>query len=1089
MRIIQAINALDPTDAVSMHLLELDRQLAALGHETGIVSLHHHPSFAARRRPPGDLASLAPDLLLFHFAGFTPLLGTIAGVPCRRGLVYHNVTPAHFFRGMPETLEFTRRGREQLGRLSRIFDFAFADSSFNASDLGGAGFAPVRVLPIPWQTSGLDAVTPDPRVLDERSAPGVRLLAAGRVAPHKGVHHAVAAMPEILRRIGAARLTIVGRTSGYEPYVEGLRRDAARTGVASSVEIRGEVTPSEMRALFETTTALLVLSEHEGFCLPIAEAIGLGVPVVAAPAGAIAETLGDAGILLPDRGAAAVAAGVESLVRDAAVRERLAAASRHRRDELSRESLAPRLAEGVAWGMDLPERAPSPPPPPTVSVVVCTYNRAGVLRQCLCRLRRLDHPAFEVVVVNGPSDDGTERVLTDFPDIKRVDNPRRNLSVSRNLGIAASAGEIVAFLDDDALPSEGWLARLASAYEDPAIGGAGGRVWGPGGDHLQFDRGIISRGGLPRAVRDSAAEHNAPNAHWYNILMGTNSSFRRRALEEVGGFDENYEYYHDESDLCVRLIEAGWRIEHVPDADVWHEFEKSHIRRDHRNVDWRVIVKNTVYFYFRLNRWQRRPWDWGTPLRACAVHAGIFTRWFVHGELGALGFVRACLRFGAGLVAGYAKGWFVPPRRDLARHDDRRRGTLLPYGRSGVRHGRDRLSVCLVSQQYPPQECGGIGVYTAQLAEALVDEGHRITVLAEGPRPAVVWRNGVRVVRAPSVRPPGAIPRGHRVTRRNVARGLAVDARLREMVRCEGVELVESPLWDAEAFVTSLDPPAPLVLRLNTPMAMAVETQGWTRNADYDLASEMEWRMLRAAQGVIDPSGTILDTLAERWDVRPRGALVARIPFGVPLPDLGGAREGDAGRDGGVRFLFVGRLEPRKGIDTLLAAVPSVLARLPEARFDIAGGHPNGRPEDILRLLPAGYHACVRVHGWIDEPTRSALYRDCDVFVAPSRYESFGIVYLEAMAWGKPCVACDVGGAKAIVGHEDGGLLVPVDDAAALAEALVRVGGDRGLRERLGRQARSRVERSYTVSAMARATVDFYESVLARARRTTAASR
>ncbi len=1079
------MNALDASDAVSMHLLELDRQLVALGHRTAIVSLDSVPSLAARRLPPDALADLAPDLVLFHYAGFTPLLGALSGLPCRRGLVYHNVTPSRYFEGMPETQAFTERGRAQLGRLARVFDFAFADSTFNAEDLAAAGFAPVRVLPIPWETSGLDAVVPDPRAKAERAGPDVRVLVAGRVAPHKGVHHAVRAMPEILRRVGPARLTIVGRTTGYDPYVRELRREVGRHRLGDRVEILGEVPPARLRALFETSDVLLVLSEHEGFCMPIAEAIGLGVPIVAAPAGAVAETMGGAGVLLPDRTPAAVAAGVATAVRDGDARARIAVAARARRDDLSRERSRERLAEALAWAGTVPERE-RPASLPPASVVVCTYNRSAVLRQCLLGLRRLDYPAFEVVVVNGPSEDGTDAVLSEFPDIKRVDNPRRNLSVSRNLGIAASAGELVAFLDDDALPSEGWLRGLAAAFEDPAAGGAGGRVWGAGGDELQFDRGIIDRGGLPRAVRTGPADHNAPRSEWYNIAMGTNSCFRRAALADVGGFDENYEYYHDESDLCVRLIEAGWRVEHVDGADVWHEFAESHIRRGARDLDWRVIVRNTVYFYFKLNRWRSRPWDQVRPLKACAVHGGIFTRWFVHGELSFPGFLRACLRFVRGVAEGYAKGWFVRPRRHLARRSDRRAAELLPYRRAGVRHGRDRLGVCLISQQYAPDETGGIGVYTQQLAEALVEDGHRVTVVADGPRRTTVWRNGVRVVRVPPRRAPGSIPRSFRVTRRNVARSLAVDGFVRDAIRRDGIRIVEGPIWDAEGFAVALDPPVPFVLRLMTPMAMAIETQGWKRTADFDLACAMEWRILQRADGIVDPSGTILDTLAQRWNVRPGDALIARIPYGVDVPELPAAADRT---DAEVRFLFVGRFERRKGIDLLLAAIPEVLDRVPGAVFDLAGGDPDGRPGDVLRALAPAHAARVRVHGRVDEARRGELYRDCDVFVAPSRYESFGLVYLEAMAWAKPCVACDAGGAQVVVGHERAGLLAPPEDAAALADALVRLGTDRALRERLGRQGRAIVEAEYTVRSMARASVDFYERVLTRTPAAAAASR
>jgi glycosyltransferase involved in cell wall biosynthesis len=112
-----------------------------------------------------------------------------------------------------------------------------------------------------------------------------------------------------------------------------------------------------------------------------------------------------------------------------------------------------------------------------VSVVINTFNRAGMLAATLDALRRQDGPEFEVVVVNGPSDDGTGALLAARAgDLRVVDCPERHLSRSRNLGIDAAAGDVVAFVDDDAIPEPSWLAELAAAYDDPAIAGAGGVV-------------------------------------------------------------------------------------------------------------------------------------------------------------------------------------------------------------------------------------------------------------------------------------------------------------------------------------------------------------------------------------------------------------------------------------------------------------------------------------------------------------------------------------------------------------------------------------------------------------------------------------
>jgi glycosyltransferase involved in cell wall biosynthesis/GT2 family glycosyltransferase len=716
--------------------------------------------------------------------------------------------------------------------------------------------------------------------------------------------------------------------------------------------------------------------------------------------------------------------------------------------------------------------------------VVCTYNRAATLAPCLAALRRLDYPEYEIVVVNGPSTDGTQAVLARHPGVKRVDNPERNLGVSRNLGIAASAGEIVAFIDDDAVPDVDWLRHLAEAYEDPRVGGAGGQVIGPGGDHLQFDNGIISRYGLPIAIQDAPDDKNAPNAEWYNIMMGTNSSFRRTALEAVGGFDENYAYYHDESDVCVRIINAGCRIAHLPEARVWHEFEKSTVRKSPRDVNWQVIAKNTIYFYFANNDWRWRPLDWLQPMRAAIVHLGIFTRWFVRGEIGPRLFAGALVRWSAGTALGYAKGILRSPRRNLASRAGATERSLAPVSRAAPRWGDDSLHVVLVSQQYPPDPCGGIGVYTETLARGLVAAGHRVSVVARGPRAASVWRDGVKVHRVPDERVRASrIPVSYRVVRKNLGRSLAVHRLIERLVRVERARLVESPVWDAEAFVTSLERPAPLVIRLNTPMAIAMETQGWRPTADLGLACEMEWAMLRGASGWIDTSGTIRETLARRFGVEPGAVPVREIAFGVPPPEDGSRAAPPAARNDETRLLFVGRLEPRKGIDTLLRAAPRVLQECPRATLVVAGEPPNGGDiaEDFYRRCGVpGARERVRFLGRVDDARLASLYAATDIFVAPSRYESFGLVYLEAMARGKPVVACRAGGAASVVADGETGLLVPPDDAGALAGALVRLAGDAALRARLGAAARERVRERYGVERMVRETIEFYLTLIGR---------
>jgi len=1043
-----------------------------LGHQTEIYYEFAHRSLASRGRPISQLPPDGGDVVLFHYAGFSRILGRVARFQGKRGVWFHNVTPAHFFEGIPETYEFCRRAIGQLPDLPKMFDFGVGASDFNARTLAELGFARIRVHPIAWETSGLAEATADARTLAKWRDGRTNLLMVARAAPHKGMHHAVDALPAIERRLGReVRLLLVGKTSGYDAYLQKLNAVIRGSGAADRIVLAGEVSLSELRAYYESADVLLQLSEHEGFCMPLVEAMALDVPVVAAPAGAVAETLGGAGILVSDRSPEEIARGVSEALEG---RERLRAGQRERVRAFSRPAIQDSLERIAAWVAEVPRIEP-PRRLPAVSVVICTYDRARVLGRCLQALRRLDYPEFEVVVVEGPSIDGTDVLLDGFPDSKRVRNPTRNLSISRNLGIAASAGEIVAFIDDDAVPERGWLRALAEAFDDPTTGAAGGDVFGPGGDHLQFSNGILSRYGRVIAKQDGPDERNDPGDAWYNTLMGTNSSFRRRALEDVGGFDENYEYFHDEADLCARIIQAGYRVEHVPRAVVWHGFEPGTARKSVHEFDFTVIVKNSIYYGFCVSGWQRRPWRLLGPLATVLVHPARVMRWFLSRRIGIGQMARALGGWARGVGQGYRKGFTVAPRRDLAQREAPAGTTLVPYARQPLRHGREPLHVALVSQQYPPDACGGIGVYTEQLARGLVAEGHRVCVIASGAKAAIDSRDGVEVYRVPSAEAPAEIPLRLRVTRKNVARGLGVNHVLASLVRNAGVRIVESPIWDAEGYAASLAAEAPLVLRLNTPLALAAEMQGWERGPDLALAAELEWSLLRNASAVIDPSGTIADTISTRFDAHPGDVPVVTIPFGTPLPP---DRPLERRRE--VRFLFLGRLEPRKGIDILFGAIPRVLDACPEASFEVAGEAPDGiAPQSFAASLSPEQRARIRFHGLVDEEERARLYADCDVFVAPSRYESFGIVYLEAMAQGRPCVACDIGGPTRIVVPGETGVLVPPGDADRLATALIDLGRNADTRREMGLAARRRVQEHYSVEEMVRKTIDLYDEVLA----------
>lgn len=236
---------------------------------------------------------------------------------------------------------------------------------------------------------------------------------------------------------------------------------------------------------------------------------------------------------------------------------------------------------------------------PRVSIVINTYNRAQSLLVTLDGLRRLRYPDIEVVVVAGPcTDDTVDVVRTDAPDAKLGHCPERNLSQSRNIGIALAAGDIVAFIDDDAYPDPDWLDEVVPAFDDETVGSAGGPVFDHTGYTYQarYNKGSVY--GEGQILWSNPTEWlNSPGGEWIPYPMGTNALFRRDHLLQVGGFDEEIEYFLDETDVCMRMVRAGLKIALTDRGSMFHKFLPSSTRGESRSTsDFSVIMKNQTYF-------------------------------------------------------------------------------------------------------------------------------------------------------------------------------------------------------------------------------------------------------------------------------------------------------------------------------------------------------------------------------------------------------------------------------------------------------------------------------------------------------------
>jgi GT2 family glycosyltransferase len=197
---------------------------------------------------------------------------------------------------------------------------------------------------------------------------------------------------------------------------------------------------------------------------------------------------------------------------------------------------------------------------PRVSVVVASYNGASTLDQCLRSLSTLDYPNYEVIVINDGSRDATPEIAARYP-VRCISVENGGLSRARNLGVSEATGSIVAFLDSDAYADPDWLYFLVTALEEKDAAAVGGPNLSPEDDN--FVAQCIDRSpGNPTHVLldDELAEH----------VPGCNMTFRKSALEAIGGFDPVYRVAGDDVDVCWKLLARGERIVFCPSAFVWH---------------------------------------------------------------------------------------------------------------------------------------------------------------------------------------------------------------------------------------------------------------------------------------------------------------------------------------------------------------------------------------------------------------------------------------------------------------------------------------------------------------------------------------
>ncbi|MFV0317475.1 MAG: glycosyltransferase family 4 protein, partial [Microthrixaceae bacterium] len=307
-----------------------------------------------------------------------------------------------------------------------------------------------------------------------------------------------------------------------------------------------------------------------------------------------------------------------------------------------------------------------------------------------------------------------------------------------------------------------------------------------------------------------------------------------------------------------------------------------------------------------------------------------------------------------------------------------------------------------------------------------------------------------------------------------------VDDEVRRLAEDHRVDLVYAAVWDTEALAVQHHHSAPVVVALVTSLALALESSpSWAEDPGFmaEFAAPMlrtERMFIAEADGVHAISETILGEIERSSDLslpadRVRIEALGTVDPGPPGSLANGSPpEGDSG---GANVLFVGRFEKRKGIDLLLEALLRVMVGHEEVTAILVGRNDLPAPGGTTwsdwmdrTLGHGGWRDRIEMRGEVSDEELHDLYRGADLFVAPSRFESFGLIYVEAMAHGLPVIALDAGAATEVL---DGTCAILADASPdSLGDAIVQLIDDPALRDTLGAAGRSRFESRYTTDSM-----------------------
>lgn len=398
------------------------------------------------------------------------------------------------------------------------------------------------------------------------------------------------------------------------------------------------------------------------------------------------------------------------------------------------------------------------------------------------------------------------------------------------------------------------------------------------------------------------------------------------------------------------------------------------------------------------------------------------------------------------------------------------------------------MRICLISREYPPETgFGGIGTYTYQLAQGLTKKGHNVTVITKALFSEKNYLDKkVKVHRILDDKVPfkGFTRIANLLTNNGFSyywHSRSIFKKINQLIKKEGkFDIIEGPLWDGECLAYNYKIGTPLVVRLQTPIFKSREI---LEKPEAKTVEFIEKKTLDKAILIPAISRNVAALISGHYKINK--SKIRLCYLGIEVPKLKKA----IFKKNSYKLLYVGRLEKRKGTCEFIESLNEILSKNQNITVDIVGRDIPQAPGNIYykkyfeQIIDKKFKKRVRFYGFVNDKKLKQFYKKCDLFIAPSRYESFGLIFLEAYLYGKPVIGTTAGGIPELVKNSKTGILIEPNSPSQIANAVLKIFKSQSLRKRMGEQAFNYVRSDFSVEQMVETSLNIYNEAIKKYKR------